>query len=236
MAKAVPVRQPVTLGGKVFDNKTRVVEYAKAVLNESPLGELTGEARSVMAEIFSFHPEADTKFGVGISKIEIRINYDYGSASRGFWIVRLDGSETDISYKKCFQSERVYRNQFLSACRFAIKEHVNAFRDDFFRLAVKPTCALTGVPITPNNSHVDHAPPYTFSRIVESFVVLNGLNIDSPGLCLSGFDGLLIPTFADSLLRDKFVQFHNNLASLRVISASANTGLVQQDFRLRVAA
>lgn len=236
MAAIVPVRQPITLGGKVFDNKTQVAEYIKGVLKDSPVGPITGETLAVVTELFSFHPEADTKIGAGITKIEIRINQNYSNTARGFWIVRTDGTETDISYKKCLEGERAYRNQFLHACRFAIKEHVNAFKAEFFRVAVRPTCALTGDSITPENSHVDHIPPYTFSRIVEAFVVLNGLNIDAPGLCLSGFDGLLIPTFTDPLLRDKFVQFHNNLASLRVISAAANTGLVQQDVRLRMAA
>lgn len=229
----IPVRQPITLGGKTFDNKTHVADYIKMILKDYPLGPLQDESLAVVSELFSFHPEADTKMGAGIARIEIRINHNYSNTARGFWIVRTDGSETDISYKKCLEGDRAYRNQFLHACRFAIKEHINAFKNEFFRVALKPTCALTGVSISPDNSHVDHIPPYTFSRIVDAFVVLNELNIDAPGLCLSGFDGLLIPTFADPLLRDRFVQFHNNLASLRVISAAANTGLVQQDARTR---
>lgn len=232
----IQARQPVTLGGRVFDSKTQVTEYVRDVMRTHPLGPLAGEPLSVISELLSFHPESETKFGPGVARIDLRINRNYSGTARGFWIVRVDGSETDISYKKCLEGERAHRNQFNHACRFAIKEHINAFKAEFFRVAIKPTCALTGDPITPDNSHVDHIPPYTFKKIVESFVVLNDLDVDAPGLCLSGVDGLMIPTFTDPVLRDKFVQYHNNLASLRVISAAANTGLVQDDVRARMAA
>jgi hypothetical protein len=229
-------RQPVTLGGKVFETKTQVTEYIKDIIANHPLGPLSGEALAVVGELFSFHPDSETKIGPGIERIDLRLNRNFSGTAKGFWIVRVDGTETDISYKKCLDSERAYRNQFNHACRFAVKEHINAFKLEFFRVAVKPTCALTGDPITPENSHVDHIPPYTFKRIVESFIVLNALNVDVPGVCLSGVDGLMIPSFVDPVLRDKFVQYHNNLASLRVISAAANVGIVQQDVRVRMAA
>ena len=226
--------QSVTLGGKTFENKTRVTEYVKQVISTLPLGVVEGEAAAVLRELFELHPNADEKVGAGVDHIELRINQEY--KSRGFWIVRVDGTETDISYKNCMDGDKVHRKRFIRACRFAVKEHIEKFKREYFRVALTPTCQLTGVPITPSNSHVDHTPPYTFERIVEAFIVLNELNVDAPGLLVSGVDGLMIPTFVDPVLRDDFVRFHNDLYKPRVISAAANTGLVQNDVRARRAA
>lgn len=153
--------------------------------------------------------------------------FGYGSKARGFWIVRRDGSETDFSYKKCLEGERVYHNTFVRACRFAIKDYIEAFKSDFFRVAIKPTCGLTGIPLTPNDCHVDHTPPFTFDRIVQAFAVLHGLDMNDPCLTIRGVDGLVVPTFSSEMLREQFILFHNAFAQLRVISIEANLSLVK---------
>jgi hypothetical protein len=219
--------QSFTLGGQEFPTKTALTDYIKTVLAQSPLNApLTNDAADVVTDLFKLHPESDTKIGAGIDRVEVRINREFAGNSRGFWIVRADGTETDISYKKCLEGETVHRNQFIKACRATIKPHIEYFRREFFRVATTPTCCLTGQPVQPNTCHVDHTPPYTFERIIDAFAALHGLDLNAPGLCVSGVDGWLLPSLADDILRDKFVQFHNTFAQLRVISVSANTNLV----------
>lgn len=221
-----------TLGGKEFSTKTELTEYIKSVLAGLPLNTpLDGDPYEIISSLFELHPDAETKIGPGIGHIEIRINKEFSKISRGFWIVRADGTETDISYKKCLEGESAYRNQFIRACRVTIKPHIEHFRREFFRVALAPTCCLTGEPLSRETCHVDHAPPYTFERIVDAFAALNGLDPNAPGLCVSGIDGWLLPSLADDILRDKFVQFHNTFAQLRVISAPANMVIVPKSVK-----
>ena len=80
------------------------------------------------------------------------------------------------------------------------------------------------------NAHVDHCPPFTFERIVKSFCVLYGIDMDDPKLCKQA-DNLTTPLFADEVMRDRFVQYHNGYAQLRIVSQSANVSLVTQSVR-----
>ena len=219
--------QSFVLGGQEFATKKELTERIRSILAQSPLNTpLCNGEFEVVTDLFKLHPEVDTKIGSGIDHIEVRTNNEFAFGSRGFWIIRTDGTETDISYIKCLQGETAHRNQFVKACRAAIKPHIEHFRKEFFRVAPTPTCCLTGQPIRPDTCHVDHIPPYTFERIIDAFATLNGLDLNTPGLCVTGVDGWLMPTIADDLLRDKFIQFHHTFAQLRVISASANVSVV----------
>lgn len=231
--EGVKKQKPIfTLGGITFDAKTQVGNYVKQLLADAKLNaSLSGEKYAVMRDLLNWHPEAQQKIGGGVAAIEVRPTPDFGKNTRGFWLVREDGSETDFSYRKCLEGELSYRIKFLAACRFAVKDHVTEFKDEFFRVAPTPTCALTGTPITPDTCHVDHTPPYTFERIVQAFVTLNALDMDDPGLVMGGVDGLLVPLFASPTLRDRFVTFHSNYATLRVISPFANTSIVPKSIR-----
>lgn len=216
-----------SLGDRDFATKTELTEFIKSVLAGSPLNTPLGEdVANVLRDLFALHPDAEAKMRAGIERIEVRVNGEFARNSQGFWIVRADGTETDISYKKCLDGEAAYRNQFIRACRATIRPHIDHFRNEFFRHSPMPTCCLTGQPLRPETCHVDHAPPYTFERIIEAFVTLNGLDLDAPGLCVNGVDGWLLPMIADDILRDRFVQFHNTFARLRVISAPANISIV----------
>lgn len=220
------------LGGVTFDAKTQISNYVKQLLAGAALNKpLMDEEHAVMLDLLTWHPEAEQKIGGGVRTIEVRPTPDFGKNTRGFWLVREDGSETDFSYRKCLEGGQSYRIKFLAACRFAIKDHVAEFKEEFFRVAPSPTCTLTGTPIAPENSHVDHTPPYTFDRIVQAFVTLNALDMDDPGLTMGGVDGLLVPLFASPTMRDRFVTFHNNYTTLRVISPFANTSIVPKSLR-----
>jgi len=181
-----------------------------------------------MCSLVALHYDAQAKIGCGIRAIEVRQTPEYGS--KGFYIVRTDGSDTDFSYLKCLEP-RAAEHKFTAACRLAVQPHIDRYRLYFFRVAKKPTCPLTGEPLTLENAHVDHCPPFTFDRIVNAFAHLYGINADDPSLCKRA-DNLTTPLFADEVMRDRFVQFHNAFAQLRVVSASANVSLVTQSVRL----
>lgn len=214
-------------------NKTELAEECKRILHGTPVGQsLSGADLQFVRRLIANHPRANEKIGCGICRIEIRRNSQYGAnkQSVGFWIVRNDGTETDFSYKKCVTPEKSASRSFIAACRGEVRDHIEDFRNRFFRTATSPTCCITGVPITPKDSHVDHSPPYTFERIVSAFVELNNIDLDDESLCKKG-DGQDTAELSCQILRDRWVVFHNSYASLRVISTHANTSIVPKSHR-----
>lgn len=218
----------LTLGGIVFKTKTAAMERVKRILHESPLNvPLSGEDLRIARSLLELHPNAQQKIGCGVRQIEVRRHNDFGPSTPCMYAIREDGTVTDFSYIRCFDGDKSYRKKFLAACREAIKQHLDHFKTEFFRVAKKPTCQLTAEPLTPDNCHVDHIPPYAFERIVESFAVLYSIDLNDPKLCVSDVDCFLIPTFSSALMRDNFIVFHNSLGQFRCISAAANTSLVR---------
>lgn len=217
----------VVLGGVAFATKTMATERIKHILHETtPSCRLQGEAEAIIRDLVDLHPQAEEKIGCGINRIEVRTNHVNGASHPGFWIVRVDGSEIDFSYKNCVNGAKPSpKTQFSRACRQAIQSHISVERERFFAEAIAPTCALTGEPLQPRAIHVDHCPPCTFARIVDAFIALYGIDVEAEGLI--GVDSLIVPTLADPVMRDRFVQFHNNHAKLRVISKDANQRLVK---------
>lgn len=217
----------LVLGGVAFRTKTSAMERVRAVLHDTPRGiPLTGEDDALIRDLLELHPEAPEKIGCGVRHIEVRTNRVNGASHPGFWVVRQDGTSIDFSYKNCLSGKKPNgKDQFARACRQAIQMHVNEERRRFFAEAVVPTCALTGTPISLGSVHVDHCPPCTFARIVDAFISLYGVDLEDPNLLDP--DSLIVPTLADPVLRDRFVQFHNNHAKLRVISIDANLELVK---------
>lgn len=218
----------IILGGQQFKTKAEATEFVRSILHGTiPGGTLTGENEFVIRDLLELHPESTQKIGCGVDHIEVRTNRINGGATPGFWVVRTDGSETDFSYKNCINGKKpTGRADFIRACRTAILPHINEERRRFFAEAPSPSCALTGVPLTQNTAHVDHCPPLTFARIIDAFVTLYGINPDDPYLTSPDVDGQLIPTLSDPTLHDRFIQFHNNHAKLRVISRNANLNIV----------
>lgn len=69
-------------------------------------------------DIIKNHPEYELKEGKGILYFFIKKTQ---WNSNGFWIKRIDGSETDFSYNQCLLP-RTHLQEVKSACRYAIAE------------------------------------------------------------------------------------------------------------------
>lgn len=167
-------RKRFTICGREFPSKKAVLEYVRTEIHQRypDFGALSKEHLTFMVELLRHHPWSDQKIGCGILRMWIEPNVKF--PTRGFWLERIDGTKTDFSFYQCVESASPLRD-FREACRRAVAPIIIDFRHSFFRKFPDAHCEITGEAISLHNSHVDHAPPETFERIVECFLISRGL-------------------------------------------------------------
>ncbi len=183
-----------------------------------------------MRELLNHHESASHKIGCGVVSMYIKTVSVY-KTNRCFWLVRSDMSETDFSFEKCLRNKPEPRLlKFKNACRTAISNDITKFKRNFFSGLndSHSLCTITGERIAIDNSHVDHAYPYTFDWIVTEFIKLYKIDIGNIDLGGIGEDAVMRYSIKDLNLREGFIQFHNAHAVLRVISKTANLGIVKR--------
>lgn len=123
-------RKVFVIGSETFVTqgalKKRIQEILRQYKNEQ---ELSNHDFLFMLEVLKNHPNYNIKNGIGIKKIFVRQNPVYKN-TRGFWLSRLDGSETDFSYLECL-TETKHEKKFLNACRVAIEPYTQEYKKKF---------------------------------------------------------------------------------------------------------
>jgi len=173
---------------------------------------------------------APSKTGSGIELFMRRRNSGVGYSTSGFWLRRVDGTETDFSYISAVKGEpKSDAQQFHDACRAAVaqelvaakKRHFAKYGDSLGRIA----CDITDELVAYDEAHMDHAYP-TFGQLVQSFRAARGWQHDVPsGTLTTPADGQTTTTFIDPQVADAFRQFHKGAAMLRVVSKSQNLSM-----------
>lgn len=183
-----------------------------------------------MCNVLNRHESADYKIGCGVAAMYVKTVPMYKN-NRCFWLVRQDGSETDFSFEMCLRNKPESRLiKFKQACRSAVSEEVSVFKREFFRTKTKfcAKCPFTGEVITPTQSHVDHAPPWTFDNIVSGFIKEYLVDVDDVEIRGIREDKMLRNEIDNDNLKQRFIDYHNERAELRVISKQANLSIVKR--------
>lgn len=182
-----------------------------------------------MLKVLKMHPHAVFKIKDGIQGFTVGYA-QYGT--KCFKLMRPDGSTTDFSYIKCIAGTKFNKKaDFNAACRQAIKDIIYDFKKRELA-GGGAVCPYHGTELTWKNSHVDHAPPNTFKEIVKSFLVCKRL--DWKAIPIGGkVDNATEKYFKAKKMRDMFVEYHNELADLRLISAKANLSDVKKEHNLK---
>lgn len=215
-------KQPIVINGEAFTTKKDLQERVRSILWSYKDGDAVNMFDTpFLLALFDQHPDAEQKIGVGVNHIEVRRNPVY-TQTQGFWIVRTDGTETDISYLECL-TPTPHSKRFERACRVAVEPSTMAFKQVFFdnAIGIQP-CPLTGDVLTFIGSHVDHVAPQTFKSLLADFVRDMSLDIEKIQVDGRGIDGVVQDTIADESLRRQWIQYHNEHAVLRVISRTGN--------------
>jgi hypothetical protein len=170
--------------------------------------------------------DGPSKIGPGIDSFFRRRNIGTGFSTPGFWVRRVDGSETDFSYPSAVRGEPKSSQEFYDACRDAVAVDLLAAKKAHFKLHgdanARVPCDLTDALITFDEAHLDHAYP-TFGQLVVSFRAANGWQQGVPaGTLTSPDDAQTMTKFIDPEITDRFRAFHRGAAMLRVIARQLN--------------
>lgn len=215
------------IDNRLFESKKDLEEYIKEILHKYNLkSELIEEDFSFIHELLKKHPEYENKKGLGISAIKVDLDREWGR-TRCFYLVRIDNTGTDFSYKKCLtpsiNSDK--KKNFSASARSAVRDQVIKFlNQEFFNKqdsSARIKCELSGKLILKDESDVDHIPPNTFYNIVQDFIINAEIEINNVEFV--GFaDNEFRREFKNEELRLAFSKYHKQVAKLRVISKKAN--------------
>lgn len=173
------------------------------------------------------HPEWERKRGCGIDHLEVR-NDNYGG--KCFWIIRLDGTETDISFTTSIRYSNgvdyKYKLDTISrACRNAILPEILNLRNN---IKLPFICPITGETIYDKHFiHIDHY-DMCFQDLFNLW--MKGKDINKLYMCTrsSSTDGDTKTWFDDKDINDDFIKFHNLHTHLRVVSKIANLSILRK--------
>jgi len=206
------------IGERLFASKNDATAAVRKVLHGYSPGQTIGAAdEAFMLDVFERHPEWSLKKGAGVASIEVEQNL----GSRGFWITRVDGSRTDISFVKCL-TRPTHEHDVRAAFRAEVRPQIQAFRHA--RLAADARCEVTGEPLTPENTHVDHAPP-TFDEIVASFMAFRCWDNIKVNETVDGSTETLLDNLELAAL---WQRYHREHANLRLVTKRANLSILRK--------
>jgi hypothetical protein len=205
------------LGSFTFATKGDAVKSVQHILHNAPVGELLdGADLELVSAVINHHPDREEKLAGGMVSVKVLMNNE-GYLARGFHVVRPDGSTASFSYRVALgQAPRTPTVQ--QACRMAVLPDIRAYRDARLAEGLQ-RCDVSGEPLTPFNTHVDHAGEWPFRRIVKEFVEWavrerRSLRLIKREIC--------IVEFADPQMTEDFRTFHNARAESRLVTQEVN--------------
>lgn len=164
-----------------------------------------------MLSLLRHHPEWAEKRGPGVKAIAARLNRGAHFSNVGLWLRRTDGTEVDISWVACIDGAPSTARLVRDAARHAVVDQIEAVRT----AQIGGRCSLCGHRLL-SDTHVDHAPPFTFEMILQDWLrTVGDVRVADAGLH---------STFADDEQRDDWRQWHAWWADLRLIHAHENLG------------
>ena len=185
----------VEVNGATFKGVGELKKHLQTLLNSYKTNQrLSENDLSFLLDLMKQTEHGRKKIGKGISKIVVE-NTPYGY--KGFTVYRVDGSKDDFSYRKIVPNttRKKYSNHE--------KDVIGAFRD-----LVRPRDKAKG-------SHVHHDGEL-FSSILSNYLQDYNLDLENIEL-IEPLHG--IKAIKDSVVRNTFVEYHNQRAVLIEMTA-----------------
>ena len=209
----------ITILDQTFPTKKALKERIRAIVTAHPNHTpLPADVGAFLNALLERHPCPVQKRGVGIAHwLIVPTSYN----NRCLWITRTDGSQTDISWQKCVDSEVSPFKDLCAAARIAVAEQVKAFKVKAFAKG-SLVCPFSGEALTLENSHVDHFEP-TFVKMVEIF-----FGDRMPALTATRDGATEANRIAETKLEARWQEYHALVAQLRIVSKQTNLSTLRR--------
>ena len=172
-------------------------------------------AAFLLEQVFPNHPDWGKKVGIGIDHIEVRPD---GYCGQCFFIVRRDGSFTDISFKAAISPPKKITD-VKRACRTAIWPIIAKMRES---IELPFICPITGEVVRDRNDvHIDHY-DLTFQEVFDEWVKGKDIERLHEMTLKSNKDDDTKTYFDNDEICKDFIEFHNRHTHLRAVSRKAN--------------
>lgn len=210
---------PINIGEYEFGTKAEAKTAVQKILNENQLRDtLRGNEDIFIRDLIALHPATEDKIGCGIDHVEIRRDPSYGT-TRCFYILRTDGSSTDVSYIKCIDGEK--RRQLLRpALRKEILPQILQFKQAQFATGAQ-RCPYTDEVLNFDTCHIDHLPPMTFETLVTEWLKLNGIT-EADVQFTEREDNASTRSMTKVSQIESWTNYHYRHAQLRILSRRGN--------------
>ena len=203
-------------------NKSEKTKKCKEILYKYPIGQrINLEDSKFLWSIFEGHENWDIKRGYGIKYFTVENPSGY--KSRCFFILRKDGTKTDISFHQAITKRNIMTN-FRIACRHAVKPIIDEFKSGI--VYGFDRCPINSEILTKKNTHIDHF-DLTFEEVFQLWIKKQDLQKLSNSLNEGG-DLSTEVFFNDFSLVADFRKFHNEHTHLRAVSKISNTSILRK--------
>ncbi|MEP3143546.1 DUF3223 domain-containing protein [Qipengyuania citrea] len=223
-------KKPVHLNnGRSWPSRGAAIDYFRELRDRYPVGATISDPADhsdLMALLERYDMcglDGPSKIGVGVDRFETRLNITNGGKNVGFWVIRLDGSETDFSFIRAVnKAPKGALDQLVDACRTAVQAELQSARIAYFAMHAdrsgRVVCAISGDRISERDCGLEYA-KRGFSELVGDFVITQGWQDGIPeGVLSAPADAQTTTSFASPSHAAAFREFHRTTARVRVVS------------------
>lgn len=223
MAKHITLNKVHYTTLKNARDKVREILYRVAEMED-----LSGDDFLVVKDLFLNHPEASIKAPDGIHGFVVKTVYQSGHATKCFNVRRQDGTLVDFSFNVALRGELTsLQTLILAACREAVFDQICAFKSKASQIGYFQ-CAISGIPIDPDDAECDHLAPVTFQKLVNDWQLVlanEGHQAISEYDLSSNAEVRTEVVFVNQSLRESFARYHEAYAVLRIIHCDVHRRL-----------
>lgn len=225
-------KKSVSLGnGRSWGSQGEAMDYFRAIRDRYPPGSVVtsnADHDDLLALIKRYDltvADGPEKEGVGVERFETRTNVTNGGRTVGFWVVRIDGTETDFSFIRAVAgAAQSGAEQLFDACRGAVFADIQSARIAYFAANAdadgRVRCEVTGLMIRERDGAFDYV-GRPFGGVVADWVRSKGWSdVPPPGVLTSPRDAQTTTVFADQAEAAGFRRFHREAARIRIVDKS----------------
>ena len=216
-------RSAIVVNGQEFKSQVQLREFVRQIIDRYNDSDVLNLADSSFCKsLLERHPDSLVKIGVGVKAIKVTVIPPW--KTKGFILIRIDGTEIDFSFRACISSSAMSHGQKIKkAARTSIHLQIASFKkantfDGLLR------CAVTGEYLKWDECDIDHY-PVSFADLLDRYLATAGIDIKDIKIT----EKYGVWRFDDSTIEASFRSYHLENAGLRPLRNTLNAVMGRHD-------